>query len=279
MTVLNRLLGQLFDVLFLPFRDLPSWVGVAVVSLVVSVGMLWVYKRTSDQKAIAAAKAKIHAGIFEIRLFSDDPIAIFRAQVDILRHNARYFSLALVPLAWMIVPLALVVGQLQFLFGYRGLEPGAETVVRARLADDWRADLAGVAEGERPPIALEAPPGVEVLTPAIWLPSKGEVLWRAAVREPGDYALTVKLGDSVQTKSIRAREGVLRRSPVRHAGAFMDQVLFPSEPPIPKGPLRAIEVEYPEAGTTLGMPAWLVLFFGLSIVFAFALKGRFGVTI
>jgi hypothetical protein len=224
-------------------------------------------------------KSQIQAGIFEILLFSDDPVAIFRSQLDILRHNAAYFALSLVPLAWMIVPLVLVVAQLQFLFGYQGLAPGEETVVRARLADDWRADLAGVPEGGRPPITLVASDGVEVLTPAVWLPSRNEVLWRAAVREPGDHTFTVKLGNSEHEKSIRARDGVLRRSPVRHAGAILDQVLYPSEAPLPKGPLRAIEVDYPEAGTALGMPAWLVLFFVLSIVFAFALKGRFGVTI
>ena len=54
-------------------------------------------------------------------------------------------------------------------------------------------------------------------------------------------------------------------------------MLYPAEPPLPRGPVRAIEVDYPDAGTWLGMPRWLVLFFVLSIVFAFALKGRMGV--
>ncbi len=279
MTIVNQILGRIFDVLFFPFRELPSWVGIAAVSLVVSIGMLWVYKRTSDQTRIAHVKSKIQAGIFEIRLFSDDPIAIFRSQLDILRHNVAYFALSLVPLAWMIVPIVLLVAQLQFLFGYRDLSPGGETLVRARLADDWRADLARVAEGERPPAALVAPDGLEVLTPAVWLPSKNEVLWRVGVKASGDYTLVVKLGDASHEKTVRTRNGVMRRSPVRHAGAVLDQVLFPSEPPLPKGPVRAIEVDYPDAGTVLGMPTWLVLFFGLSIVFAFALKGRMGVTI
>jgi len=279
MTFVNGVLGRIFDAAMIPFQGLPPWVGISVVSLLVSVGMLWVYKRTSDQKRIDAVKSKIHAGIFEMRLFSDDPLAIFRAQADVLRHNVAYFGLSLVPLAWMIVPIVLLIAQLQFRFGYEGFAPGDETLVRAQLADDWRADLAGVREGERPPIALEAPEGVELLTPAIWLPSRDEVIWRIAVRERGDHELRVRLGETEVAKSLRARDGVLRRSPLRHAGSFLDQVLYPAEPPLPAGPLRAIEVEYPEAGTTLGMPTWLVLFFVLSIVFAFALKGRMGVTI
>jgi hypothetical protein len=196
-----------------------------------------------------------------------------------LRHNLHYFALSLVPLAWMIVPMVLVIAQLQFFYGFRGFAAGDETVVRARLAEDWRADLAGVPEGGRPPIALEAPAGVEVLTPAIWLPSRGEVLWKVAVREPGDHDVAVRLGETSYAKTLRATGGVVRRSPLRHAGAFLDQVLYPAEAPLPKGPLRAIEVEYPDAGTVIGMPAWLAIFFVLSLVFAFAFKGRMGVTI
>jgi uncharacterized membrane protein (DUF106 family) len=279
MAVVNVVLGRVFDVLLLPFRALPPIVGLVAVSLVVAVGMLLVYKRTSDQRRIAETKSRIHAGIFEIRLFSDDPIAIFRAQFDILRHNAAYFALSLVPLAWMIVPLVLTLAQLQFRFGYEGFAAGDVATVRARLAEGWRADLAAVPAGGRPPIALEAPDAIRTLTPAVWLPSRNEVVWKVRVAADGDHTLTVKLGERSWTKSLRAEGGVLRRSPVRHAGAFLDQVLWPAEPPLGKGPLAALEVDYPEPEPILGMPRWLVIFFVLSIVFAFALRGRMGVQI
>ena len=65
------------------------------------------FRATSNQDAIAAVKRKIQAGIFEIRLFNDDLRAMFRAQVDILRHNLTYIRLSLAPMVWMIVPLVL----------------------------------------------------------------------------------------------------------------------------------------------------------------------------
>ena len=95
--MVNAALRALFDALLLPFRSLPPIVGLLVVSLVVSIGMLLVFKRTSNQARLEAVKRQIHACLFEIRLFNDDLPAILRAQVEILRHNLRYLGLSLVP--------------------------------------------------------------------------------------------------------------------------------------------------------------------------------------
>ena len=280
MAVLNALLGRVFDVLCLPLRLLPQMAALVLVSAVIAVGMLLVIKRTSNQRGIAAVKSKIQASIFEIRLFNDDPPAIFRALFDGLRHNAVYLGLSLVPLAWMIVPLVLTMTHLNSRFGYRPLSPGDVTMVRAKLADGWRADFAGVDEGARPPVSLESSPAVDVLTPAVWLPSKNEVLWKVAVRQAGSQSLNVKLGETMYTKSLQTGGGLAKRSAMRPGGVFLDQLLYPSEPPLPKGPLRAIEVAYPNAGWTfLDMPQWIWIFFVLSIVFAFALKGPLRVEI
>lgn len=279
MAIVNAILGQILDVMLLPFRAAPPWVALAVLSLLAAIGMLWVYKRTSDQKRIAAVKNKIHAGIFEMRLFQDDPVAIFRAQLDVLRHNLAYAGLSLVPLAWMIVPFVLLMAQMQARFGYEGFRPGDETMVRAKLAGNWRDDFAGVPSGGRPPASLQAPAGVDVLTPAVWLPARNEIVWKVAVREPGEHDLTVTLGDGTYGKTFAARGGILRKSPLRHAGAFPDAVLYPAEAPLPNGPLQAIEVDTPEPGLVAGVPRWMAVFFVLSIVFAFAIKDRMGVTI
>ena len=133
MSVLNGLLRPLFDFLLLPFRAMPPIAGLLVVSLVASIGMLLVFKKTSNQAKLEAVKRQIHACLFEIRLFSDDLPAILRAQTEILRHNLQYIGLSAVPVLWMMVPLLLVIAQLQFHYGYRGLRPGEDFIVKARL--------------------------------------------------------------------------------------------------------------------------------------------------
>jgi len=62
----------------------------------------------------------------------------------------------------------------------------------------------------------------------------------------------------------------------------MNELLYPAEDPLPKGsPVSAITLGYPDGSVSvfgLGVN-WLVLFFLLSAAFAFALRGRFGVTL
>ena len=101
--------------------------------------MLLVFKATSNQPKLEAVKRQIHACLFEIRLFRDDVPAILRAQAEILRHNLNYLFLSLVPMLWMLVPLLLVIAQLQFHYGYRGLRPGEDFLVKVRLKDGGSA--------------------------------------------------------------------------------------------------------------------------------------------
>src|SRR5439155_13568318 len=53
-SAVNALLRPAFDVLLAPFRSLPPIVGLLVMSLVAAVGMLLVFKKTSNQKKLEA---------------------------------------------------------------------------------------------------------------------------------------------------------------------------------------------------------------------------------
>jgi uncharacterized membrane protein (DUF106 family) len=274
MTWLNSAMRAMVGAMLFPFQSLPPIVGLSVVSLAAAIGMLLVFRATSNQEAIAAVKRKIQAGIFEIRLFNDDLRAMFRAQVDILRHNLTYVRLSLAPMVWMIVPLVLVIAQLQFYYGYDGLGPGQSVVVKVVLKEG--------ASAAAPAIALEAPAGVRVETPMVWIPSLREAAWRVAAEQVGDYQLSVSLGGRAVSKEFRVSDRVGWRTPERLETGLVNQLLYPAEAPIDSDvPIEVIYVAYPErAVNLLGWEThWMIAFFLLSIVFAFALKKRFGVVI
>jgi hypothetical protein len=274
MSLLNALLRPLFDLALRPFRAWPALISLALASLAVSILMLVVFKRTSNQTRLADVKRRIHAGLFEIRLFSDDLRAIFRAQGEILRANVTYLGLSLVPMVFVLPPLVLVMAQLQFHYGYTGLVPGQRAVITAALRD---------AGPLRPEATLAAPAGLRVETPALWMPSTQQVAWRVAAEREGDYTLTLRLGDAPPvTKSVTVSRAVVRRSPERVEAGFVAELLYPAEAPLPaSSPFRSIRVNYPEAEVDLlGFHLhWMIPFFALSIVFAFALRGVFKVTI
>jgi uncharacterized membrane protein (DUF106 family) len=273
-TVVNAALRAVFDTLLLPFRSLPPVVGLLVVSLVVAIAMPIVFKKTSDQARLEAVKKQIHACLFELRLFSDDLPAILRAQGEILRHNLRYLGLSLVPMLVMLVPIVFVVAQLQFHYGYRGLRPSEDFMVKVQLKEG-RADA-------RPDAALEAPAGLAVETPAVWIASERELAWRLRAQQWGDYELKVRVNGQEYGKTARVARDVRRLSPVRLEPGLVNQVLYPAEDPLPAdSPLASITVGYREDDVSLlgwGMN-WLILFVLLSIAFAFALRKRMGVTL
>ena len=274
MSLVNAALRALFDGLLNPVSSLPPIASLVGVSLLAAVAMLLVFKATSNAPRIDAAKRQIQACLFEIRLYNDDLGAILRAQLEMLRHNFTYLRLSAVPMLWTIVPLALVVAQLEFHYGYAPLRPGEEFLVTARLDS-------GITQSARPAAALEAPDGLEVQTPALWIPSRRELVWRMRAKTRGDYAVSVRVGEQTFEKSVRVAEGVRRRSPLRVASGFWNEFLYPAEDPLPaKASVESIAVAYPEASVKIfrWQTSWLVAFFGLSIVFAFALRHRFGVT-
>ena len=274
MSILTSILRPLFDALLFPFHSLHPMVGLSVASLVVTVLVLLVLKVTSNQEKIEQVKRKIHAGLFEIRLFNDNPLAIMRAQGDILRHNVTYLWLWMIPLLWLIVPLVLILGQLQFHYGYRGLEPGEQALVTVELKEAPEA---------KPAVELEVPEGLEVETRPVWIPSLGELTWRIGAREWGDYEIEVTVDGETYAKAVQVSSDVRRRSPVRPDPSFGSQLLYPAEVPLPAdAPIRSISVSYPAGNAGFSgwewELTWMVILFLLTIVFALVLRKPMGVT-
>ena len=298
MSLLNAALRAVFDVALRPFAGLPPIVPVTVVALVSGIFALLVYRWTSDQVAIAAVKRRLFGHLLEVRLFNDDLRAVLAAQLRLLRENLTYLRLNLVPLLWMIVPFMLLIAQLQFHYGYDGLEVGERTLLVVDLAGDGAEPAgggdtapgspAGAAASPRPEVELEAPPGVVVETAGVWVPSLRQVVWRLRADEPGRHELVVRVDGGAFTKSLfvadpGAGARWVRRSPTRRRAAILDQLLYPAEPSLPRGgPIERIDVQYGTASISffgLFDMHWLIAFLILSLAFAFALRTRFGVTL
>ena len=63
---------------------------------------------------------------------------------------------------------------------------------------------------------------------------------------------------------------------------LLDQLLYPAVPPLPgDSAIRSISLSYPERDVdALGWRLnWMIVFFALTLIFAFALRGPLGVTI
>ena len=275
MWIFNSGFGKIFDILFLPFRGMSPWAGMILVSFLTGLLMLFVFKWTSNQEGIQKIKNRIKAHLLELRLYKDSLSQSFRSQGNILRCNLKYISYSAKPMLVMIVPLILIIVQLNFWFGYESLTPNESTILKIKLA-----------EGQNPleaQIAVQPSTGLVMETQPLRIEESQEINWRFSATQEGIQQFLVTIDGETITKRVSVAQKPLSKiSPLKTSTKFLDQVMYPAEPPIKSQiPVESIEIRYPTKSMDLfGWKIhWIIVYFVLSIIFGFAFKGVFKVQI
>lgn len=273
MVFLAKSLNWLFTFLMAPLSLMSAGWGLFTASAVTGVVMLIIFRYTSNQSKIKTIKDLIKSYILEIRLYKDSPRIIMRAFGRILLRNAVYIRYAFVPLLIVFVPVVLILVNLDARYAHRGIDPGETTVVRAILAAE---------NDSLKNVILSVPSGIQIETPALHVLPEKTVIWRLKVIEPGQYRLKFSVNGQTATKTLYAIEKPALLSPERPQSTFFSVLFHPAETALPPdSPFSGLFVAYPARTIKiLGIRLhWLVAFFILSLVFAFALKKPFKVEI
>jgi len=251
------------------------WIGMIFISLLTGFLMLLVFRYTSNQEGIKRTKNKIKAHLLEMRLFPDNMRVSLKAQGNIVLANMKYISHSAKPLLFMIIPVILVLIQVNFWFGYNTLKPGEPVVLKVKLENDY--NLLEV------DLDIAPSSGISIETPPLRIEEENEINWRISPLKKGIYNLEIYIDRQKVSKQVSVAQTSLSKiSPKKLKGSFFDRIFFPLEAPIKKSsPVKSIEILYPEKSLPLfGINFhWLIAFFGLSIILGFAFKGVFGVEI
>ncbi len=275
MWTFNKFFGKIFDLLFIPFRSMNPWVGMVIVSFLTGLLMLVIFRYTSNQAGIKKVKNKIKAHLLELRLYKDSLGLSMKAQGNILLANLKYITHSFKPLLVMIVPVILILIQMNFWFGYESLKPGEQTLLKVKLEEGYnplQTDL-----------VLEPAPEIVIETPPLRIEVYSEINWRISSQKSGIHHVDVVVAGRKISKTIATDTKPLSKlSPIKHRKKFVDELFYPVEAPIAKDfPVKSIEVLYPAKRLNfLGFDIhWLIAYFALSIIFGFAFKGIFKVEI
>jgi uncharacterized membrane protein (DUF106 family) len=282
MLQVSSLVNKVFDGLFYPFQTLsPFWV-LTIVSLLTAIVMLLIFRRVSNQTGIRQTKNLIKAHFLEIPIFRHDLRSIFQAQGRIMRYNLTYMKYAVMPMLVMILPIVLILIQLNLRLGYLPLEPGQSTIVSIKLEEGTLRKDFHNSMALNPSLVLHTSKGVEVETPPLRIIDEDEVDWRIRAKRAGKYDLVFHMGEEKFKKMVRVTERIGGFAPLTDRASFLGQFLNPVEPPLPgNGVIESIKVNYAARNFSIyGWNIhWIILYFALSIIFAFALKGVFGVEV
>ena len=235
--------------------------------------MLAIFGKTSNQKGITKAKGRLKGFILEIWLFKDDPKLMLKAFGKVLFNNLFYLRYTLPPLAIIIVPVLLIMVQLNLRYGHEPFEPGDTTLLKVALTEEYP-----VLDN---PVRLEVPDGISVVTPPLRIPEKNEVDWRLRIDEPGDYTISIVSGEDTIEKKIVADGSIVKIAASKGRAFDFAFIGYPSERPIASNSaFLSVNVAYPlRYREVAGLGMWGWIFFAASIVAGFALKGPLKVQI
>ena len=252
--------------IFGPFNPL---VGLAVASVVLGIGMLWVVGKTSNQGAIERAKKRMQACLLEMRLYSDEPRLLFRAQGSLLLNNARYVGHMLRPALILGLPMVVLFAHFDSVYGHRPLRVGESALFTVNTTLPSR-DLALTASG-----------ALEVDSVAVGSAVSRQVFWRLrAVSEGSGQVLLDTPHGSVEMAAM-VGSGTRYVSASRNGSFWRTFFLSPGESSFALESVDRLGIAYPARDIGLGRfeTHWVVWFLVISILAAYLLKGRFGVVL
>jgi hypothetical protein len=251
--------------------NLPSGIVIGI-SLIIGLLMVIVFGYTSDQKAIRVAKDQLKAHLLALRLFQDQIHVVLRSYGRIVMATGHYLRLAFKPLLFVIVPMTLLIVQLDRYLGSEPLSTGKAFLVKAYLDNSDALNQA----------SLQLPDGLIATAPPVHVPAENELAWRVVANRYGEYLIDVQVADQLFSKRVIVGSGLPRLSSVRFRGKFWKRILLSAEPALPENRvLEEVDVQYPSRDIAfLNFEwNWIWLFFLLSLAAGFLFKRLLGIEI
>jgi uncharacterized membrane protein (DUF106 family) len=249
---------------------------VVVVSLVVGLLMVVLFGYTSDQKAIGVAKDQLKAHLLAVRLYRDQIPVVMGSYGKILRGTGRYLKLAFKPLLYVIIPIILLMVQIDRYLGQTPIPVNAPFLLTVHATSS--ADLGWLND-----TVLDLPPEITITAPPVNIPAENEIVVRLVGSREGKYVLKIPDGPGqIVTKTVCVGGGLPRISTIRLRGHFWERMFSSAEAALPENsPIESISINYPDRNIEIagyGMN-WIWLFFILSMVAGFIFKEVLGIQI
>jgi uncharacterized membrane protein (DUF106 family) len=245
---------------------------VVVVSLVVGLLMVVLFGYTSDQKAISIAKDQLKAHLLAVRLYRDQIPVVMGSYGKILRGTGRYLKLAFKPLLYVIIPITLLMVQIDRYLGATPIPPNVPFLLTVHTtASDVLND-----------VTLDLPPEITMTAPPVRVPAENEIVWRLVGSKDGKLEVKIAVAGQSAAKAVCVGRNLAQISIVRLRGQFWERMLSSAEPALPENsPIESISINYPDRNIEVAGYGvnWIWLFFILSMVAGFIFKEILGIQI
>jgi uncharacterized membrane protein (DUF106 family) len=236
--------------------------------------MVLLFGYTSDQKAIARAKDQLKAHLLAVRLYRDQLDVVMGSYAKVLRGTAHYLKLAFKPLLYVIIPITILIVQLDRSLGISAIRANTPFLLTVRTTN------AQAMNG----ISIDLPAEIKSDAPPVHVPTENEVVWRLITNQDGSYEVKIIVDGQATTKTVRVSSQLARVSPIRLRDHFWERIFLSGESALPaNGEVESISVDYPTRNIPLGIAGyemnWIWLFFIFSMIAGFIFKELLGIQI
>ncbi len=265
-TWINIPVNALSRFLLAPVGLVPGWLSNTIISALVGVVLLIVFKYISNQNAIGHARDDVKANLLALKLFKDNISVTFQAQLSLFMGAMRLLLYAIRPMLVMILPVSLLLGQLGLWYQHRPLQIGEEATVTMKLN--------GRVNSPWPEVTMNPMPAAKILANKIRILSKRELYWKIKARKAGYHRIVFQVDGKHLEKELVIGKGLMRVSTRRPGWSFEDILVHPWEKPFgPDTVVQSISIQYPERSSwTSGTDTWLIYFFISSLLSALIFK-------
>jgi uncharacterized membrane protein (DUF106 family) len=263
---LNSLINAVSVPLLKWISHVPGWLSNTIISAIVGIVLLVIFKYVSNQKAIGKVKDSIKANMLAMRLFKESIVVTFKIEGQLLKGAASLLLYSVKPVLVMIFPVLLILAQLSVWYQQRPLNIGEEALVTVQMNNNMKDALSDV--------ILQPETSVDTIMGPVVISSKNQVFWKLKAKEQGYHTITFDVDSKKFTKELAIGNGFMRTSPLRPGYHPLDIIEYPAESPLPPDSIvESISVEYPDRNEYLsGTDWWVIYFFGASMFFAMLFK-------
>jgi hypothetical protein len=263
---INLVSNALGSVLLAPVGKLPGWLSNTIISAVMGVVLLILFKYTSNQKAIGRVRDGVKADMLALKLFKDELSVTFSSQGRLFLGAFKLLFHSLRPLAVMMLPVVFILAQMGAWYQFSPLGIDQDSVITMKLN--------GENDDPLPSVELIELDGAEISIGPVRIPAEQEIRWQITARQAGRGKLIFDVDGEQVEKELVIGEGLARISPIRPGWRWTDILLYPLEKPFPNdSTVQSISIEYPQRDSwTCGTNWWVIYFFVVSMIFALLFK-------
>ncbi|MBD3361932.1 DUF106 domain-containing protein [Candidatus Woesearchaeota archaeon] len=173
-------LDPVLNFVFGPLLTLPPFWAILVISFIISIIIVLVYKFATNQKVMKELKEETKALQKQMKELKDNPSKAMEVQKKAMQTNMQYMMKSMKPTLITFIPIILIFGWLQAHFAFVPIMPGQDFSMTVEFEEGISGD-----------ILAEAPEGINIDGPS-----------------------TKKIEDGKVVFTMRGQEGVYRSPPV-----------------------------------------------------------------